>query len=135
MNSLRGEDTLPTALVVDDDSQVLEMVRLMVKRVGFIPYGCRTFGEALDFFTVNHSTISFVIADYSLPDGNGKELIRKMREIDPSVRTIIASGYSRDDAETGPGQERVADLFMEKPYTFSDLKEAVARLMEGQSSR
>lgn len=131
MNTLRGVDAPPAALVVDDDNQVLSMACIMVERVGFIPYGCRTTSEALDYFTENHSTISFVITDYSLPDGNGKELIRKMRAIDPGVRTIIASGYSRDDAETGPGQERSADQFLEKPYTFSELKEAVARLMEG----
>ncbi len=131
MNTLRGVDAPPAALVVDDDSQVLSMACIMVEKVGFIPYGCRTTSKALDYFTENHSTISFVITDYSLPDGNGKELIRKMREIDPSVRTIIASGYSRDDAETGPGQDMAADQFLEKPYTFSDLKEAVARLMKG----
>jgi PAS domain S-box-containing protein len=69
---------------------------------------------------------SAVVLDVTLPDLSGIELLRRMREQGLSVPIILSSGYHAAalDVERDSFQ-----AFLAKPYTLSELFEAVARVL------
>jgi signal transduction histidine kinase/CheY-like chemotaxis protein len=72
-----------------------------------------------------------VILDLTVPGGvGGYEAMARLRRIDPGVRAIASSGYSDN-----PVMARAADLgfagILPKPYTPSELSDAIARVLGG----
>jgi two-component SAPR family response regulator len=48
---------------------------------------------ALEHFTANKKTYALVISDLRMPGLNGLELLKKVRRLNPKVRTILISAY------------------------------------------
>jgi DNA-binding response OmpR family regulator len=85
---------LGTALVVEDDPAVSGLVRRYLSRAGFVVH---TTGNAADGLRqALDSTPDVVILDLTLPDGDGSELCRKIRELPTNgdVPVLVLSGTS-----------------------------------------
>ena len=57
-----------------------------------------------------------VVTDLMLPDVDGIELLRRLKEIDPDAEVIVIGGPGHDHAR-GRGQEAGAFFFLEKPVS------------------
>lgn len=94
---LRGSGRV---LIMDDESQVLEIVGEMLIHLGYEPGFAADGAEAVDLYRqAMHEGIPFaaVILDLTIPGGmGGKETITKLLQLDPSVKAIVSSGYSND---------------------------------------
>jgi len=55
-------------------------------------YEVKRFESPVDFFANLHEVPDVVTLDYSLPDSDGTEVLRKIREFNPDIRVIIISG-------------------------------------------
>jgi DNA-binding NtrC family response regulator len=63
--------------------------------------------------------------DLTMPHMGGEDAFREMRQIDPGVKVIIASGYNELEITplfAGKGLSG----FIQKPYSFSALRKALA---------
>ena len=70
-----------------------------------------------------------VILDLTVPGGmGGRETLKKMREIDPSVVAIVSSGYASDTAMSEYRRFRFTDIIA-NPYTLNEFREAMIRVM------
>jgi DNA-binding response OmpR family regulator len=69
-----------------------------------------------------------VISDLGLPDGNGWELIRRIREIRP-VRAIAMSGYGAD-SDRGKSADAGFQMHLVKPFTPRELSDALREVMQ-----
>ena len=72
-----------------------------------------------------------VILDLTVPGGvGGYEAMARLRQLDPGIRAIASSGYSDN-----PVMARAAELgfagILPKPYTPSELSDAIARVLGG----
>ena len=65
-----------------------------------------------------------------MPNMNGKELAKKIREIKPGIRTLFMSGYT---ADTIAHLEQLDDraVFLQKPFSLNDL---AAKIREALSA-
>jgi len=66
--------------------------------------------------------------DLTMPHMDGAEAFRELRRLNPDVRVVLASGYSREEVSSrfeGKGLEGV----LQKPYTLARLRESLAGLM------
>lgn len=84
-------------LVMDDEQGVLKAITLLLKRKGHTVVGVEEGGTAINEFLKQRSEgkpFDLLILDVTVRNGYGaKEVIRRLKEIDPKVRAIVMSGY------------------------------------------
>jgi PAS domain S-box-containing protein len=79
-------------LLVDDEPAVRDALRALLQREGYSVFPAEDVSSALREFERNRERVSLVITDMMLPDGSGVEVIRSLRELDPSLPVIAISG-------------------------------------------
>lgn len=98
-------------LVVEDDNSTCTALALIVSHLGHEVDSARTLKEAFAKLGWNPS---FVILDLMLPDGNGIELLRRIKAEDLPIRVAITTGmdeptFLAEVAALGP------QVFLRKP--------------------
>ncbi len=117
-------------LVMDDDPLIRKTVQLLLLRLGFDSTLAKNGEEAIKHYIQAQKSkkpFQFVILDYIIPEGmGGKETLNKIRQIDPKVKIILASGYKKDILERY--KEYGFNSMLKKPFTISDLKNAITEI-------
>jgi len=111
-------------LIVDDEPQLLDLLRRYLGRLGYEVQTCSDPTEALALFEAGSGRFSLIITDLSLPSLNGEELIERIRRIRPGLPAIITSGYPY--VPRAPGVE-----FVQKPFLPQMLADAVEKALKG----
>ena len=109
------------ALVCDDEPQILRAVRVILREVGFEVMPAATAAEALDSAALQPPDAAIV--DLVLPDGDGVEVCRSLREW--SDMPIVVLSAVGDEAEKVRALNAGADDYVTKPFGPSEL---IARL-------
>lgn len=110
-----------TILVVEDEANIAELVRLYLQREGFDVVVVHDGGEALESFRVHRPVL--IVLDLMLPGKDGWEICREIRQIsDVPIIMLTARGESVDRIT---GLELGADDYVVKPF---DPRELVARV-------
>lgn len=85
--------------------------------------------EGVDSYRENMSLINLVILDMSMPGISGKETFIQLKQINPEVKILMSSGFTKDD--------RIQDLinmgledFIQKPYDYIELSEKVSKIIK-----
>ncbi len=113
-----------TILVVEDDRNVLEMLKKMLALLGQEVIAFNDPLDAIQAIDRYKDTITIVITDIIMPHMNGTELYKKLLLVKPSLKAIFISGYS-DDTYKDVLQSMQGTYFMQKPFTVEDLKKAL----------
>lgn len=79
-----------TILCVDDNEQALSVRKFMLETRGYRVLTAHTSAEALELF--GSGNIDLVLSDLLMPQMDGNELVRRIKELAPEVPTIILSG-------------------------------------------
>ena len=81
---------------------------------------------ALEHFQMNEHAYVLVIADFRMPELNGMELLRKMKELNKFVRTILMTAFALDDKFFKEYARReIINGFLQKPIRLNDLRNEV----------
>jgi len=108
-------------LIVEDEAPIREGLVDRLAREGFRPTGAGTLAEGLERLEVHPDLI---VLDRRLPDGEGLDLLRAVRERGLRTPVIVLSARSQPDDRV-EGLEDGADDYVTKPF---DLRELVARI-------
>jgi len=111
-------------LVVDDEPDVRETVAELLGSLGYRTLEARDGLDALERFEADGPDIALVIMDLTMPRMDGREAVARMRLLDPEVRVILCSGFNEADATRGFPEVHHSG-FLQKPFTFQNLKDAV----------
>jgi signal transduction histidine kinase/CheY-like chemotaxis protein len=109
-----------SVLLVDDDSMVAEVGALMLEELGYRVHVALGGEAALELFKKHRHDIHLVLLDMIMPGLSGGETFRLLKEIDPSVRVLLTSGFSIE----GEAQELINEGclgFLNKPYNLASL--------------
>ncbi|HEB51081.1 MAG TPA: transporter substrate-binding domain-containing protein [Desulfobulbus sp.] len=110
-------------LVVDDEEPVRELARTILTHLGYRPETVASGEEAVNY--LKYHEVELVILDMIMEPGmDGLETYRRILEVAPGQRAIIASGYA-EDYRVRAAMELGAGLFIRKPYTIRQLAHAV----------
>lgn len=107
-------------LVVDDDPVVLHLLATVVHQLQFFHMRASTSAEAWSY--IQEYPVDGAIVDLSLPDGEGLDLVRKIRSDspDPAIPLVVCSGMS--DRETVQAAvEAGANDYVRKPINVPEL--------------
>ncbi len=120
--------TARSILLMDDDELVREVAGAMLKSEGHTVGFAADGNEAVDLYSTAMESgrpFDLVIIDLTIPGGmGGKETIRKLIEINPSVKAIVSSGYSTDPVLSDYKNYGFAG-FLAKPYTVQELNHVI----------
>ena len=111
----------PRVLVCDDEQQILRALRVILRDGGFEALPATTMEEALDVAAVSRPEAAIV--DLLLPDGDGIELCRRLREWS-DMPVIVLSAVGEEDAKVR-ALAAGADDYVTKPF---GPRELLARL-------
>lgn len=115
-------------LVVDDDPAILDITRRTLEHVGYRVATARNGAEALSFYSRERSEIALVLTDMMMPVMDGRALAIALRQIDPKVRIIGASGLS-SRSQGAAGRDLEMTHFLPKPFTADVLTTALRRVL------
>ena len=99
-------------LVVDDDPNIVEVLRLYFDKDGFAVISCMTGERALETFL--SSSPDLVILDLMLPGKDGYDICREIRKV--SETPIIMLTARTDTLDKVVGLELGADDYVQKPF-------------------
>jgi two-component system KDP operon response regulator KdpE len=108
-------------LVCDDETQILRALRVLLRDAGFDVVPASTASEALDAAAVQ--AVDAAIVDLILPDGDGVEVARKLREWS-EMPILVLSALGEEDQKVR-ALEAGADDYVTKPF---GPRELIARL-------
>ncbi|MCL5022745.1 MAG: response regulator [Nitrospirae bacterium] len=118
-----------TILLVEDDDVVREMIGGALER-GYNVLEASKCSEALEKLGTNYD---LALIDYVLPDGNGFDVLKRIREVDPGLPVIFITVYSTDNLAIKALRTGVTD-YMKKPLSFSYLMGKLAKILEDKDS-
>jgi DNA-binding NtrC family response regulator len=110
--------------IVDDEPDIMSLFKEALSHIGDTEvFGFIDSTLALEHFTLNQLDYCLILSDYRMPIMDGMELLKKVKAINPSVKTVLVSAYAANDEVFE--QCNCVDAFLQKPITIPDLIEAV----------
>jgi CheY-like chemotaxis protein len=119
-------------LVADDDDLVLEVLKMALARLKMESFFARDGHAAWELYQEHSAEVGLILSDIAMPRVNGIELMRRVRQVDPSVPVVLISGNAdlvRDQELTPPSGP--LPFLLKKPFSFSGLLEVIRGQMGG----
>jgi DNA-binding response OmpR family regulator len=113
-------------LVVDDEAVVVNSIRKILTRKGFAIEEAFTCKDALA--QVFAHDYDLVLLDMKMSDGNGIEVLQKIKAKRPDLRVVIVTGYASVDTAVEAIQKGASD-YMPKPFTPDELYSMANRVL------
>ena len=118
-------DPLPRVLCVDDDEDSREMLSMILKCYRIDAKGVGTAAQALSL--IKAERFDLYLLDAWLPDLDGFDLCRQLRDVDPDTPILFFSGAAYE-ADKRKGIEAGADAYVAKP-DIAGLIESITRFV------
>ena len=114
-------------LIVDDESSLRTALFRVLDRQGFsvITANCKREAEAL---AASDQPLDLALVDLRLPDGDGIELMQKLRATHPNIQVIILTGHGSIELAVRATQHG-AFHFVTKPFNMEELLSIVSRAL------
>ena len=106
-------------VLVDDNLELITLFKEILEKNGYKVWGFTNPEIALEFIRNNLTKCNLVISDYQLPQLNGYELGKKIKEIDKNIKMILVSNY--EDSHENKSEFK----FIQKPITIDNLIETI----------
>ena len=126
LNQATPNEVQPQILVMEDDLNVARGLALTLTEEGYGVHLAATGQSAMKAFKDEH--FDLLIADLRLPDVNGMEVIRQVKELDPKTGVIAMTGYPTATIAVEAMKLKVND-FLPKPFNVDEIKAAVSKAL------
>ncbi len=107
-------------LVVDDEEIIRFTAREILEKYGYTVLLAENGKEAVELFSKDGSKIDLIVLDMIMPVMNGRDCFHQLKEIDPEVKVVLSSGFSKEEDLQEMMQEGLSG-FIRKPYLASAL--------------
>jgi UDP-3-O-acyl N-acetylglucosamine deacetylase len=129
--SIQTHVSSETILVVDDEAGIRSSVRGVLADEGYRVLEAEDGRGALRLIESERPRL--VILDIWMPEMDGIELLRRIRESEPATQVIMISGHGNIETAVTATKLGAFD-FIEKPFSVDGLLQVVDRALESQSS-
>jgi two-component system, cell cycle sensor histidine kinase and response regulator CckA len=124
---------LARLLVVDDDPDIIQVLKHGLLSYGFLVDAFTNPEEVLQTFKSNPEGYRLVLADSWMPSISGIQLAEKVKEVNPNVKVLLLTGSEVRDlgfSNVSPStNDIVVDGFIQKPVGIGKLTDKIMRLI------
>jgi PAS domain S-box-containing protein len=116
-------------LVVDDEEVVRALAKDALESYGYRVLLAKDGEEAIDIYREKDGGLGLVIIDMVMPKLGGRETFLKLRELNPNVKAILATGYSLSGEANEILRSGVMG-FIQKPFQLDELLAKVRTVLD-----
>jgi PAS domain S-box-containing protein len=124
---LGGNETI---LVVDDEVRLLELAGKLLAKNGYKPLLADNGNAAVELYRKHQTEIDCVVLDLMMPGMDGAEVNRRLKELNPDVKVMYASGFSEDGVAAALLKEKNRG-FVQKPFEMGVLCQSIRGMIDG----
>ncbi len=127
-----GSDNAPRVLVVDDESSILDSLRILLKNEGFVPFTALGGKQGIERLPELRPDI--VLTDVRMPDVGGVQVLSVARQVDPDVPVILMTAQATLQSAMQAVNEG-AFYYIQKPFRNDELLAILRRAAEHRKLR
>jgi len=122
----------PSILVVDDDEVMRQTLSDVLKKKGYAVFTAETGGHTLS--SIKEQLFDLVLLDIRLPDMDGLDVLKGIKEIESDLMVIVMTAYS--DVQTAVmAMKSGAYDYIDKPFELEELRILIQKALETQNLR
>jgi two-component system cell cycle sensor histidine kinase/response regulator CckA len=125
----RGKENI---LVIDDEESVCEIARDMLTDLGYSVTVVHDGKSGIDTYRTRRAAIDLVLLDMNMPLMGGKATFEQLKNLNPHLRIIILTGYSKDVMETATFSAET-NGFLQKPFQLEDIATKVRQVLDART--
>jgi CheY-like chemotaxis protein len=118
-----------TILIVEDEEMLRDLLKTFLAGSGYTVLAAQNGEEGLDVYRQNRGRIALVLSDMGLPRLGGWEMFQQMKDLDPDVRVILASGYFDPNLKMDLLKAGAKD-FIQKPYVPDNILRRIREVID-----
>ncbi|MFH1477382.1 MAG: ATP-binding protein [Verrucomicrobiota bacterium] len=122
----RGNETI---MVVDDEANIVAMISQILTELGYHVISATSGSEALNLSDQRAQAIDMVITDIIMPELNGPDLARMLRQKWPAMKALYMSGYA-NNAAAQIGALKSGMAFLQKPFSSETLASCIRKVLD-----
>jgi PAS domain S-box-containing protein len=122
-----------TILLIEDEYLILKVIRQLLKSYRYSVYVAADGEEALEVFARHRDEIALVLTDVGLPKMSGIDVFKKLKEMDPQIKVVLASGFFEPDLKFSLHQLGVKG-FIQKPYSNDEVLQKLREVLDEKST-
>jgi two-component system, cell cycle sensor histidine kinase and response regulator CckA len=126
------EGTGETILVVEDEDEIRMLVRKVLEQLGYKVVEAEDGVRGLSVYQAHPGKIAAVILDLTMPKKSGLDVLASLRQLNPTVRVILSSGYSAAAQKLDLPKLGVM-AFLQKPYVPNELARTLRTVLDQQT--
>ncbi|TSK08048.1 MAG: response regulator [Geobacter sp.] len=119
-----------TVLLADDEESIRGLGRDMLETMGFKVLLACDGVEALEVYRQHKEEIVCVLLDLTMPNLDGEQTFRALRELNPCLKVIMSSGYNEQEVNLKFAGSGLSG-FIQKPYNVAEMSRKLHAVLEG----
>ncbi|MCX7635179.1 MAG: PAS domain S-box protein, partial [Syntrophales bacterium] len=123
-----------TILIVDDEKNNIDVIGAMLGKIGYRTVGATSGQEAVDYYRQHCQAVDLVLLDATMPGMSGSKTLEALKEINPQVRVILASGHNIQEIARSVTDPSVR-AYIQKPFRIQDLANKVREALAAAPSQ
>lgn len=120
------------AVIVDDDQQILTLLKEILEKEHIIVYPFSNVADALD--KINGIQPQFIFTDIQMPNQTGFDLVKQIRENNESSNIPVIALTGNTDAEKTKYQNAGFNALLSKPFSISSILNTIEKLIQNPDS-
>lgn len=109
-------------MVVDDEADIVDIMKRFLGRQGYSVFGFTNPFVALEQFELEAKKYRLIISDIRMPAMNGYELVKRVKTLQPETRVILMSAFEINHKEFSKVLPSVKiDGFISKPASLKQI--------------
>lgn len=122
-----SKESHSTVLVIEDDSLICKLLQVVLEHHGHNVRIAETYAAGSE--AIENTTPELIILDLGLPDGDGLDLLRRLRtDMHSSVPVLVLTAFRQEDKAVR-AFELGADDFVTKPFAPRELVARIERVL------
>lgn len=121
-----GDETI---LVIDDEWDILEMLKDTLESHGYSVYIAQNGAEGIALYVRHQEVIDLIILDIKMPEMDGREVLEKLIDHEMRAKVLLISGYSERESYKSLIDKGASD-FMTKPFSVEEILVKIREVLD-----
>ena len=127
---------LARLLVVDDDPDIVQVLKMGLLKNGFMVEAFTNPQDALQGFKSDAESFCLVLSDIRMPSISGIQLSKKVKEVNPNVKVVLMTAFEiRNNEFSKVFPSMHVDGFVQKPIGIKELTDKILSLIGDTKNR